>query len=372
MNLAVLSYRNLMRRPARTALLVFSISIAFATALALLALSNGIETTTHEGAQERGADLTVSQADATDVFSGFVPEDYGPKIAALPGVQGISGELAMFAPVDDGQQILTLAMSEDSYFWGEMPVKEGRKPAPGERWVVLLGENAARKLGKGVGDTLTLFDHDMTIIGITGYRSAVNRGVIVARLRDLQELAFRDRQVTAFHLALDPAYTMKDAEGLIAEIEKLGRVTVAPTDQLFSRDRNVAVLRAISQVTSLIALTMAGLSVFNVLLMAVQERVRETGIMMAIGWSNWRIIATIIIEGLITGLLGSLLGIPLGYVACAYFDYLPTIGQYLNIQPSLDAILLSVAGALLLSGLGSLYPAWRAVSQTPADALRRA
>lgn len=372
MTLFVLAYRNLLRRPARTALLVFSIAIAFATALALLALSRGIETTTHEGAQERGADLTVSQADASDVFSGFVPEEYGPKIAALPGVRGISGELAMFAPVDGEQQVLTLAMSEDSYFWNELPVKEGRKPDPGERWVVMLGENAARTLGRGVGDTLTLFDHEMKIVGITGYRSAVNRGVIVARLHDLQELAFRERQVTVFHLSLDPSYTVKDADGLIAEIEKLGRVSVAPTDQLFARDRNVAVLRAISQVTSLIALTMAGLSVFNVLLMAVQERVRETGIMMAIGWSNSRIITTIILEGLITGLMGSLIGIPLGYIACAYFDYLPTIGAYLNIQPSLDAILLAVAGALLLSALGSLYPAWRAVSHTPADALRRA
>ena len=48
------------------------------------------------------------------------------------------------------------------------------------------------------------------------------------------------------------------------------------------------------------------------------------------------------------------------------------IGTYLSFRPSLDIVAPSVAGALLLSVLGSLYPAWRAVSMTPADALRRA
>ncbi|HTV68485.1 MAG TPA: FtsX-like permease family protein [Rhizobiaceae bacterium] len=372
MTLLTLAYRNLLRRPARTTLLVFSIAIAFATALSLLALSRGIETTTHEGAEERGADLTVSQVDASDVFSGVVPESHAAKIAAMPGVRGVSGEILMFTPIDDERQILTVGMAENSYFWGAMPIADGRKPEKDERWVVLLGQGAAQALGKGVGDTLTMFDQEMKIVGVTGYRAPINRGAIVARLQDVQELAFKHDVVTLIHVAIDPSLTLAQAEALGAEIERLGRVSASPTEQLFSRDRNVAVLRAISQVTSFIALTMAGLSVLNVLLMAVQERVRETGIMMAIGWSDRRIIATIILEGVITGALGSLLGIPLGFLACGFFEYLPTIGAYLDITPPLDAILISVAGALALSALGSLYPAWRAVSHTPADALRRA
>ena len=63
---------------------------------------------------------------------------------------------------------------------------------------------------------------------------------------------------------------------------------------------------------SIIALTTAGLSVLNVLLMAVQERTRETGIMMAIGWSDRRIMATIVLEGIITGIAGCAVGVPLG------------------------------------------------------------
>src|SRR3954468_12720842 len=108
MTLATLALRNLLRRPTRTALLVLGIALAVATAVALLALSHSIERTTDESARERGADLTVSQRGAADLFGGFVAADLESRIAAVPGVAGVGGELAMFAPVDDEFQFLTV------------------------------------------------------------------------------------------------------------------------------------------------------------------------------------------------------------------------------------------------------------------------
>ena len=212
----------------------------------------------------------------------------------------------------------------------------------------------------------------MKIIGVTGYQTAVNRGVIVLRLRDLQEMSFRADQVTVFHVVLQPGVGADGVAAVERKIEALGALSVTPTDQLLARDRNLEILKAVSQAISLIALVTAGLSVLNVLLMSVQERTRETGIMMAIGWSDRRIMAAIVLEGVIVGVAGCIVGVPLGFLACSFFNLLPTIGAYLGFRPSLDTIAPSVAGALLLSVLGSLYPAWRAVSMTPAEALRRA
>jgi putative ABC transport system permease protein len=196
--------------------------------------------------------------------------------------------------------------------------------------------------------------------------------VLVMRLEDLQELAFRADQVTVFHIAVEPGLGAAEVAAVEQKIEALGPVSVNPTDQLFANDRNVKVLRAVSLAISIIALTTAGLSVLNVLLMAVQERTRETGIMMAIGWSDRRIMAAIVLEGIITGLAGCAVGVPLGFLACHFFDMLPVIGTYLSFRPSFGIVAPSVAGAFVLSVLGSLYPAWRAVAMTPADALRRA
>jgi putative ABC transport system permease protein len=372
MTIATLALRNLARRPLRTMLLLLGIALAVATAVALLALSRSIERSTDQSARERGADLTVSQRGAADLFGGFVAADLGPRIATIPGVSGVAGELVMFAPVDEEFQFLTIGMAQASYFWPSMPLTAGRLPADGERYVALIGQSVASALHKGVGDDIKLYDHSLKIIGITGYKTAVNRGVVVLRLQDLQELAFRADQVTAFHIALAPGLGAGGTEAVKHRIEALGPVTVDPTDQLFSHDRNVEVLRAVSLAISIIALTTAGLSVLNVLLMAVQERTRETGIMMAIGWSDRRIMATIVLEGVINGLAGCIVGVPLGLIACTFFNLLPVVGTYLTFEPSFGIIAPSVAGAFLLSVLGSLYPAWRAVSMTPADALRRA
>ena len=372
MTLALLAYRNLLRRPTRTLLLVLGIALAIATAVALLALSRSIERSTSDSARERGADLSVTQRDASDIFSGFVDANLETAIAAVPGVKGVAGELVMFAPVDGEYQFLAAGMADTSYFWQAMPIAEGRMPDKGERHVVLIGESVAKALGKGPGAELTIFDQPMKIIGITGYQAAVNRGVIVLRLQDLQELSFRANQVTVFHIVLEPGIGDEETAAVKKQIEALGALGVAPTDQLLAKDRNLDILKAVSQAISLIALITAGLSVLNVLLMSVQERTRETGIMMAIGWSDRRIMAAIVLEGVIVGIAGCIVGVPLGFAACSFFNLLPTIGAYLTFRPSLDTIAPSVAGALLLSTLGSLYPAWRAVSMTPADALRRA
>ena len=74
MNLVTLAIRNLRRRVLRSAIVAFSVGLAVASALSLVALSASIESSSHESVDERGADLTVMQRDAPDFFSGFIPE----------------------------------------------------------------------------------------------------------------------------------------------------------------------------------------------------------------------------------------------------------------------------------------------------------
>ena len=95
-------------------------------------------------------------------------------------------------------------------------------PDKGERHVALIGESVAKALGKGTGAELTIFDQPMKIIGITGYQAAVNRGVIVLRLQDLQELSFRADQVTVFHIALEPGIGGEETAAVKKQIEALG------------------------------------------------------------------------------------------------------------------------------------------------------
>jgi putative ABC transport system permease protein len=116
---------------------------------------------------------------------------------------------------------------------------------------------------------------------------------------------------------------------------------------------------------------MGVINILNTLLMAIQERTREIGIVAAIGWSDRRIMASIVIEGLIMSVIGCAIGIVLGYLTSFFFAAIPQIGSIIAFKPSIGLIAPTVIAALILCAIGSLYPAWRATRMTPAEALQR-
>ena len=371
MNLVTLAFRNLRRRATRSLIVTLSVGLAVGSALALLALADSAETGAEQGVVERGADFTIFQRDAPDIFSGFIDEGMAERIAGVPGVAAAAGELLTFAPIDQEVQRLILGWPPDSYFWREMPIVSGRLPAPGERRAAILGVGAAESLGKSVGDDLGIMDEPFTIVGIAGYVSALNRSAIIVGLADLQEIAFKEGQITAVHVRLDRSAGQPDIAGITAAIEAMGRLVVTPTDRLIATDRNFAVMKAIASAVTLIALTMSALSIINVLLMAVQERTREIGVIMAIGWDRLHVMLSIVVEGVVVGIAGSGLGIILGYAASFLFSGVAALGRYHSFAPTAGMMLRTPLFAVALCAIGSLYPAWRAASLVPAEAIRQ-
>jgi putative ABC transport system permease protein len=370
-NLVTLALRNLRRRGTRTIVVALSVGLAVGSALSLLALGDSVENGAREGIDERSADFTVFQRDAPDLFSGFIPEEMEKRIAQVPGIAAVAGELIAFAPVEQDFQRIILGWSTDAFFWQAMPVAAGRAPGKGERRIAVLGVGAAESLDKQVGDDLDIMDERFRVVAVASYASALNRSAIVLPLADLQELAFRGGQVTAIHLQLGRDRSPSTVARITRDVEGLGRLAVTPTDSLIANDRNITILKAISKAVSLIALTISALSILNVLLMAVQERTREIGVMMAIGWDKPHIMMSIVLEGIVIGAAGSAIGVVFGYVASFSFSSIPAIGDYLAFRPTVGMMLQTPLFAVALCALGSLYPAWRATSLIPAEAIRK-
>jgi putative ABC transport system permease protein len=116
---------------------------------------------------------------------------------------------------------------------------------------------------------------------------------------------------------------------------------------------------------------MSALNVLNALIMATQERTREIGIFAAIGWSNTRIMMSIVIEGIMMCAIGCVLGVLLSFAAALAFPHIPAIGNLISFKPSVGLIGPVIAAAFSLCIVGSFFPAWRAVRMLPAEALRR-
>jgi len=371
MNLAGLALRNLKRRPIRTGLSILGIGLAVGSALALISLSHSIQDSTREGMDEIGDDLVVMQKGASDIFGGFIPEQTVERIGSVPGIVRVSGELVAFASSGFANSVLALGWSDAGYLWKKVPLREGRVPAPGERHVAVLGDTAAASLGKKLGDELELMGETFRVIGIAGYTTIVNRGLVLVPLIDLQEASYRPRQVSMIHVNVDHASGRAELARARAAIDALGNLTAATANEVLDNDRNFAILQAVSLAVSIIAVAMSALNVLNALVMATQERTREIGILSAIGWSNTRIMMSIVIEGIFMCVMGCVLGVLLSFLAALAFPHIPAIGNLISFKPSVALIAPVLAAAFALCVMGSLLPAWRAVRMIPAEALRR-
>ncbi len=132
-----------------------------------------------------------------------------------------------------------------------------------------------------------------------------------------------------------------------------------------------------------IILLALGFGIINTMLMVVLERVREIGMLMAVGMSRIRIFLMIILETLLLSLFGGIMGIGLGLLVVWRLSYsgidLSVWGEGLTqmgfnpiVYPVWDATLVITIGVMVfITGiLAALYPAWKALRLNPSEAIR--
>jgi putative ABC transport system permease protein len=187
----------------------------------------------------------------------------------------------------------------------------------------------------------------------------------------MQHLLGREGKVSGFHIRIDrPADTAHLAEvrnRLSASFPQLAFVEAA---EMANYVQITGVLRAMAWASSSVALVMAFVIVLNTLLMAVTERAREIGLLSAIGWKPVRVIASIVLEGLIMAAAGTVFGIGGGLLGLRLMMMNPRVAGFLQPEVTSVLVLQCVALVLLVGGLGGLYPAWRATRMRPMELLR--
>jgi len=117
-------------------------------------------------------------------------------------------------------------------------------------------------------------------------------------------------------------------------------------------------------------LLVGGLGVMNVMLVAVRERTREIGVRKAVGATKRSIVRLFFAEALTIVLISGAAGLLVAYGLCGLVNLLPMPPFFAGLLPTWQ----SGVGAFLLLGtvaiLSALYPANRAASVDPIDALR--
>jgi putative ABC transport system permease protein len=116
-----------------------------------------------------------------------------------------------------------------------------------------------------------------------------------------------------------------------------------------------------------ISLLVGGIGIMNIMLVSVTERTREIGIRKAVGAKRRDILLQFLVEATVLSLMGGLVGIGLGYAgAQAVARFAPDITPVVT----WDAVLLATGFAAAVGLFFGIYPATRAASLNPIDALR--
>jgi putative ABC transport system permease protein len=125
-----------------------------------------------------------------------------------------------------------------------------------------------------------------------------------------------------------------------------------------------------------ISLLVAGIGIMNIMIVSLIERTREIGILKALGMKSRTVLYIFLTESVIIGLIGAVIGIVSGWVLANVVALVlgrgGIIGSALTITPILTPeVLFGALGfGVGVSVIFALYPAWRASKLKPVEALR--
>lgn len=250
----------------------------------------------------------------------------------------------------------------------------------------LIGKEMAKRLGLKIGDTISIVSgtfsgiQKVKIKGIfcSGMYEYDSRLVFVS-IDGAQQLFGMDKgRLTGISLKVRDINRVRE---IAKDIQaKLGwNYQVATWQDL---NKNLFFALRLEKVMMFIILTLIVLvGVFNIsscLIMTVFRKIRDVGILKAMGSSNHSIRIIFILQGLMIGVIGAVIGCVGGVGGCLalakyQFIKLPSDVYYITYLPvdiRLGDVVIIGLAAIVLSILSTLYPASQAAKLNPVEALR--
>jgi putative ABC transport system permease protein len=398
-----MAWRNIGRSPRRTGIVVTAVAVGLAGVLLAMAVNYGMVLQMIETAiaTELGH-LQIHGAGFERMPGIEIRIEEGERLAAgalsgLPGLRAwaprVRSQGLVFSPrANVGVQVVGIDPAREARVSVLADSMVSGAYLDGQRRKLLLGEKLADRLHVEVGDKLVLSVQDVRgemtgeAFRVGGlFRTAsreLDRGSVFLRIDEGKQLFGLGEDITELVVIAEQRRRVDDLKREI-EARLSGDLEVRTWEEI--QPLLVYFVDLFDQmgwyVYGAVFVAMA-FGIANVLLMSVYERIREIGILMAIGMGPRRLVVGIVIESLLLTLLGVGIGLAIGVLSVwllrdgidlsRWAEGLTAYGIGTKIVPvirSKDLIMptgVSVATAVF----ASLWPALRAVRIRPADAVR--
>ena len=368
MNLLTIVCKNLWHQKIRSVLTILAVGISVAAFVSLRGLTYNLEKTLQTTYRSRGTDLIVMEKSTFDIFSSTIDQSCVERLKLIPYVKQAGPILFYFYAVQPKQYFLITGWEPASYLFDGLKIAGSSLQADND---ALLGAIAARRLNKSIGDKINIRGEDFNVCGIFQSMNMLEDSTIVIPLNTLQKIKNTPGKITAINLKLDINLmhwqnTVKSVQDNInlefkdLEAKDVQSFVSAPFSTIFS----------FTWAISIVALIIAVMGIINTMTTVVLERIKEIGILLAIGWRKWRIMKLIILESAIYGVFGGFVGIVLGYAIMRVLVTLPQIQGFIVMTYDFSFIAQSLALSLLTGILAGIYPAVKAACIEPIEVLR--
>ena len=399
------SWRNLLRHRRRTFITAAAMGLGIAMCMATIALQDGVYL--------KMFDLMVTQSighvqmhhpdyPTKKRAHDTLPAGLLEPIGALPEAVSVAPRMYSFAlaggaETSAGAQLIGVSPGIEATITGlDQTVINGAWLSGDPAMQAVVGADLADELELGPGDELVLVGQDAyggvandlyTVVGVarTG-RIASDRTGVWVHITDLQTfLAMEDRihEILVVGEEVKQAGTLGDAVRALSDSETS---IVRTWDMVSPQAAQMITLQETSAFIVLgIVLTVAALGVLNTMLMSVFERVREFGVLRALGLAPRQLMRLVITETLLLATLAAAIGLALGALLDAYLVYvgidfsvdgkgLSYMGVTLDpvikgiVRPG--GIILTVVTVYIVTLLAAIWPAVRAARLEPVEAMR--
>lgn len=372
MTFAGLVLHNLGTRRVRTALTAVAVAIAVTAVVTLAVVTSSLQTSAANILSLGKADFIVAQKGQSTVLSSTVTQDQVARIAATPGVQTAVGALVSFIRLDATNPLfLQIGVAPQELRNFGVHVVAGRPYTAHATDELMLGWQAAENLDKQVGSTLHVGTLTFTVVGI--YNLSNEPFANAAAMFPLTTLQANTRKaglVTLAAVKVTPGTPVAAVERRI-EQDNPSLAAVRLASELGRIDGNLSYLNAAQSGAKIIALVIGVIVVMNTMLLSFVERIREFGVLRAVGWSRARLLALVMGEALLISLLGAAVGVGLSFGLTAALEHLSSLRGVLHAEFTPGVFWTALYTAVAIGLVAALYPSLRAALLRPGVALRR-
>jgi putative ABC transport system permease protein len=381
---------------------MIGIFIGIAAVVALVSLSQGLQTAIGEQFVSLGSDKIIIQG----ISSGFGPPGTGVEvpltekdaevIGRVKGIDNVLGRLVRSVKVEFDDQVeysFAASMPEDSedialaVEANNYKIGQGRLLKKGDKYKVMIGHNFAEDFFDKsllLRDKVLIEDIDFKVVGILKKSGNPQQDETIV----IPEAAMREI------LDLDDSFDIIPAkvgagedvamvtERVKKELRKHRDVeegkedfnVETPESLLATLNTILMIVQGVLVGIAAISLFVGGIGIMNTMYTAVLERTKEIGVMKAIGARNRGILSIFIIESGMLGLVGGIIGVSLGFGISKSVELIAfqIYGSFL-IKADFNIWLLigMLSFGFIVGTLSGALPAKQAAALKPVDALRK-